>query len=291
MSRNVVFRYNSPMRKIRIGLDVFGLLQGLALLALLWIAADNMLGKQMSASAIGGESPVALADLERSATALRSTYSQAIHQEDVLRYQLDQLQRFPKLRDPEYLQQLTESRQALIDLLQDKKKLEGEIAQFILQIQEARTTADRVSGEAGDLQDLNIVWPVAPVYGVSAGFHDPEYAKAFGFQHEGIDIPVLQGTTVTAAADGTVERVVDAGMGYSYVILRHQGYATLYGHVMTALVQEGQDVAQGDPIALSGGKPGTPGAGPVSTGPHVHFEVIVGGKHINPQPYLPEIDE
>jgi len=50
---------------------------------------------------------------------------------------------------------------------------------------------------------------------------------------------------------------------------------------------QGQEVKEGDVIARSGGEPDTPGAGTLTTGSHLHFEVISGGRRIDPMPYLP----
>lgn len=129
-----------------------------------------------------------------------------------------------------------------------------------------------------------------PVYGpISAGFHSESYAHYFGVPHKGMDIVVGQGTTVRSAADGVVFLVRDGGQtGYSYILIGHRGgYATLYGHLSGFSVTAGQDVSAGDPIGLSGGEPGTYGAGPMTTGAHLHFEVILNGANVNPRGLLP----
>lgn len=129
-----------------------------------------------------------------------------------------------------------------------------------------------------------------PVYGrVSAGFLNESYKDHFGVPHYGLDIVVAQDTPVNAAADGIVFLVRDGGKtGYSYILVGHRGgYATLYGHVSSALVSAGQDVKAGEPIALSGGTPGTHGAGPMTTGAHLHFELIKAGTNIDPKTILP----
>jgi murein DD-endopeptidase MepM/ murein hydrolase activator NlpD len=76
--------------------------------------------------------------------------------------------------------------------------------------------------------------------------------------------------------------------GYSYILIVHRdGYATLYGHLSSFLVATGDQVKKGQVIGLSGATPGTHGAGPMTTGPHLHFEVIKNGKHIDPLSVLP----
>lgn len=129
-----------------------------------------------------------------------------------------------------------------------------------------------------------------PVYGpVSAGFKNAAYKKHFGVDHFGTDIVVGQGSPVAAAADGIVFMARDGGKtGYSYLLIGHRGgYATLYGHLSEFLVAPGQTVSAGDIVALSGGQPGTHGAGPMTTAAHLHFEVIKDGTNVNPQSVLP----
>jgi len=136
--------------------------------------------------------------------------------------------------------------------------------------------------------DFSLSWPITPSRGISAFFRDASYAAAFGIPHNAIDIPTMQDSIIRAPADGVVYKVRDNGMGYSYLILAHRGgYMTVYGHVTQFLVEEGEKVFEAEPIALSGGMPGTKGAGVLTTGPHLHFEVMKGGKYQDPLYFLP----
>ena len=98
--------------------------------------------------------------------------------------------------------------------------------------------------------------------------------------HKGIDWATPVGTAVMASSAGTVVRA-GWGSGYGYVVyINHaDGRQTRYGHLSKVLVSPGQQVAQGQKIALSGNTG-------VSTGPHVHFEMLIGGSQVNPLKYL-----
>jgi len=94
--------------------------------------------------------------------------------------------------------------------------------------------------------------------------------------YNAIDFASDCGDPVLAAAGGMVQRVSygwNYGAGNTIKILHPNGVVTGYGHIATSLVVPGQQVSQGEIIALEGGKPGTKGAG-ISTGCHVHFSVI-----------------
>lgn len=98
--------------------------------------------------------------------------------------------------------------------------------------------------------------------------------------HKGIDWAVPTGTAVAASSGGTVIKA-GWGSGYGYcVYIRHpDGKVTRYGHLSKVLVKSGQTVRQGEKIALSGNTG-------VSTGPHLHFEILVNGTQVNPLNYL-----
>lgn len=210
--------------------------------------------------------------------------------EEILRAQLQSLQEERKLRSgglhPVDEEEFRKSEDMLRQLLIDQEESEKQLLQSLEQLWEAEGIA-RATVRHGGAVYAHLAWPVEPEYGISASFHDSEYEEMFGIPHGGTDIPVMQGTIVRAAADGIVEKVADNGYGFNSVTIMHDGYATLYGHVTSFLVEEGATVRQGDPVALSGGRPGTPGAGSLTTGPHLHFELFVDGARVDPQQYLP----
>ena len=104
--------------------------------------------------------------------------------------------------------------------------------------------------------------------------------KGASTYHKGIDWATPVGTAVYASSAGTVARA-GWGSGYGYVVyINHSdGRQTRYGHLSKVLVKPGQTVQQGTKIALSGNTGR-------STGPHLHFEILVNGSQINPMDCL-----
>lgn len=148
------------------------------------------------------------------------------------------------------------------------------------------SVADYINSTKNDGFELD--WPVRPTRGISAYFRDSSYRAVFGMDHNAIDIPQIQGTSIKAPADGVVYKVRDNGYGYSYLILAHSGgFMTVYGHISEFLVDYGEKVSKGQIVALTGGTPGSKGAGLMTTGAHLHFEVMKGGKYVDPLDYLP----
>ena len=104
--------------------------------------------------------------------------------------------------------------------------------------------------------------------------------KGASTYHKGIDWATPTGTAVVASSGGTVVKA-GWGSGYGYVVyINHpDGRQTRYGHLSKVLVSVGQTVSQGDRIALSGNTG-------VSTGPHLHFEILINGSQVNPLQYM-----
>jgi len=118
-------------------------------------------------------------------------------------------------------------------------------------------------------------WPLAGRITSGYGWRRDPFTKRRDF-HTGIDIKGPTGRTIRAAKAG---RVVYSGWmsGYGRVVaIDHgKGYTTLYGHCSSLLVSQGQRVSTGQPV----GKVGSSGR---ATGPHLHFEVRVNNKTVNP---------
>ena len=188
------------------------------------------------------------------------------------------------------LTQVKSSEQEYQRLLAQAKKEQEEVAAEIASMEKlVRAKIAKLQGnDKLEFNDNGFIWPV-PKNVVTAYFHDPDYPFRNIFEHPAIDIRAAQGSTLKAAASGYVARIKTGGAtGYGYIMLIHgDGLSTVYGHVSKIYVAEDEYVVQGQAIGLSGGLPGTPGAGPLTTGPHLHFEVRLNGIPVDPLSYLP----
>lgn len=195
----------------------------------------------------------------------------------------------------ERLLKTTKGRQAIYEaLLELSKREEAQVALEIKRLQENfdffQSKLDSLKSNSTDLdaRDKILAWPVSPARGITAFFRDESYRKALGISHNAIDIRLPQGSKVQSAADGVVTKVADNGFAYSYVIIAHADkLMTLYGHLSEIFVEEGEIVRQGQTIGLSGGIPGTKGAGWLTTGAHLHLEVFNNFQYVDPLDYLP----
>ena len=102
----------------------------------------------------------------------------------------------------------------------------------------------------------------------------------YSWRHHAVDIANKIGTPIYAADAGTIEKAGwGKGYGYNIVINHGGGKKTRYAHLSKFYVERGQKVGKGETIAAMGSTGW-------STGPHVHFEVIIGGKKYNPLNYI-----
>ena len=139
---------------------------------------------------------------------------------------------------------------------------------------------------SGHSTKYRFIWPepnsvVSQPFGPTTYWFEPPYGGYPHF-HTGIDMVEPFGSPVFAADDGIVALVGSSSSGYgNYVVIAHAGgFDTLYGHLSAALVKVGQQVTQGTPIGLEGSSGN-------STGPHLHFELRIGQRPVDPEPYLP----
>jgi murein DD-endopeptidase MepM/ murein hydrolase activator NlpD len=123
------------------------------------------------------------------------------------------------------------------------------------------------------------IWPTQGwLTSGTGGRSDPFTGEAD--YHPGLDISADRGTPVYATADGVVSQASFAGAYGNLVVIDHRfGIETRYGHLSAFRIQPGQTVSRGDLI-------GTVGATGRATGPHLHYEVRVSGRILNPLQFL-----
>lgn len=117
-------------------------------------------------------------------------------------------------------------------------------------------------------------WTITTEYG--------EVDRVHTTPHKGIDYAVPEGTPIKSIVDGKVEVVKDEGnisFGKSVRIRTPDGKLVIYGHLKDWTVRPGQEVHFGDVIGHSGNTGR-------STGPHLHFQVNINGKPVNPHPTI-----
>ena len=198
---------------------------------------------------------------------------------DQTRYELSRLNR-----------QSTQLAQAVADMLQQQQDaiiaaaMQSVWAQLQLWLQS--NSVGQIPTSAGHSTKYRFIWPepnsqISQPFGPSTYWFEPPYGSYPHF-HTGIDMVAPFGSPVFAADDGVVALVGATSTGYgNYVVIAHAGgFDTLYGHLSTALVSVGQVVTQGTPVGLEGSTGN-------STGPHLHFELRVNQRPVDPAPYLP----
>ncbi len=150
-----------------------------------------------------------------------------------------------------------------------------------LKANELLSALDKVNMMRIAAERMPFVLPVKTSYRMTSGYGWRRHpTSGSGRMHDGMDLAASSGTPLFATADGVVTFAGWAG-GYGRVIkIQHAlGFETRYAHLSKFRVKKGQRVSRGDRI-------GDMGSSGRSTGPHVHYEVRIGGKSVNPMKYI-----
>ena len=143
-------------------------------------------------------------------------------------------------------------------------------------------TLERIaSSKAKMLAAIPAIRPLKNMFTITSGFGKRYHPVLKTLRnHTGIDIAAPKGTPIYATADGTVSRE-NPGSGYGICVLINHGYSyqTLYAHMSKAAVKPGQKVKRGQLI-------GYVGSTGMSSGSHLHYEVIKNGQPVNPIYYF-----
>jgi len=171
-------------------------------------------------------------------------------------------------RGPAAIDALAEELASVLSELDDRNRKLTLLEQLIME----RHLGEQMAAPSG--------WPVRAGYITSTyGFRKDPF-RGRGAFHKGIDFAGVRGSPVIAVAEGVVTfSGRQSGYGNLVEIRHSDGRVTRYGHCDRLLVKEGASIDRGQTIA-------TLGSTGRSTGPHVHFEILIGGKQVNPIKYV-----
>ncbi len=197
-----------------------------------------------------------------------------------------------ELRDEqeELQSELDEATQLITDITANLEENAAVLAEFEAAEQEAETNVanmvialekQNAASSGGSVSGTGqFIWPVPSCTYLTSRFGlrvHPIYGTTKS--HTGVDIGAASGATIVAADGGTVVMAgVNSGYGNCVMIDHGNGYKTLYGHMSSIAVSNGQTVSQGETI-------GYVGSTGVSTGPHCHYEVWKDGSRIDPEQF------
>lgn len=145
----------------------------------------------------------------------------------------------------------------------------------------AQSSSKRYTG-INVIKDLVKSPSATPVSGNKMNWPTPGHriTQYYSWRHHGLDVADKTGTPIYAADAGTIEyQGWGKGYGYQIVINHGGGKKTRYAHLSKFYTKKGQKVSKGETIAAMGSTGW-------STGPHIHFEVIINGKKYNPLNYI-----
>lgn len=133
------------------------------------------------------------------------------------------------------------------------------------------------------IDQIPSTWPIKGGIGYISMYFGLNEHPFLGYKylHSGIDVATGRtGDYIVSTANGTVmETGYEIAYG-NFIVIKHGfDFYTRYGHLQRILVKKGQKVERGEKIGILGNTG-------LSTGPHVHYEIYIGGKHINPWSYM-----
>ncbi len=188
---------------------------------------------------------------------------------------------------------LNEAKNELAQQQKEQSKISSELkndaAALARMMEEEQRESERLQKELNYLIDPDsayagggMTWPIPGYTRITSPF-GPRKNYTSGGMHYGIDISTggASGRQVVAANDGIVVKAFyDTLGGYTLMIDHGGNIATKYLHLSSFKVKEGDTVKKGQVVALSGN------TGKWTTGPHLHFEVVVNGTRVNPLEYV-----
>lgn len=184
--------------------------------------------------------------------------------------------------------------QVLEQSLQETRQLMAQVATMAgldsILFADWRTVEDTTSGQSGRKRVPATKRNFSPTSSIpdglpATGWITQGFSGAAGSRHSGIDLALHEGSDVYSTAFGVVKFAGDDEIfGRMVVVANNDSIETLYGHNSKLLVQKGDTVFAGQRIALSGNTG-------LSSAPHLHYEIKIRGKAVNPINYFMESHE
>ena len=157
----------------------------------------------------------------------------------------------------ETVSNLEENRQKIVD----NENLESSLNEMDLDVENLKNA-------------YSFINPITGIVSSKFGSRESEYQKVTGY-HTGVDVAAEEGTIIKASMEGIVELVSSEGDYGNHINIRSNNVSTLYAHCSKIFVKEGQIVGQGQEIGAVGNTGN-------STGPHLHFEIRIDDRFVDP---------
>ncbi len=216
-------------------------------------------------------------------------FKELIDQQEASKKELEE-QKASEEAEQQEMQKKVDEQKAIMQELGEQSAAAQEIQQQLYDQMDAyeeqiRQQASSGSSGSGNYTGGIFTWPISDSSAYISSYYGPRTNPYTGF-HGGIDFTCsgAMGKSLHAAGSGTVIYVNStntwgSGWGYHIIIDHGDGLTTLYAHMGTVAVSEGETVTQGQYI-------GTIGMTGNTTGPHCHLEVRINGDRTNPAPYF-----
>lgn len=188
------------------------------------------------------------------------------------------------VKHPE-LQQLQDGA-ALVEMAEKLQKIRHQMSMVAASQDKLLTKTSKAEKRMRAIPAIRPLLRLERALHLSSGFgmrRNP-FNKSVWQMHPGIDLGAPMGAPIFATGDGTVVRVEHkrSGYGFNVVIDHGYGYKTLYGHMCLIDAKVGKKVQRGEII-------GYVGSTGYSTSPHVHYEVFINNKRVDPEPYIADM--
>ena len=153
---------------------------------------------------------------------------------------------------------------------QDTQYIEATLstAEDISSVDQIRLDADEINNKT------NIIKPLDGVITSEFGVRSLSNINVSGY-HTGLDIAANMGETIISAIDGTVDSISEYGAYGKHIVIKKDNITTMYAHCSKICVNVGDEITQGSKIAEVGSTGN-------STGPHLHFELMLDDRYVDP---------